>query len=85
MKIQKLSYDELTELDLFFINVNEPTEIPNEFQLTSPNFACLIAWDSRNATVVEISAVVEPLINNGASYFCTGGPDCERVHDIIND
>ena len=67
------------------LDINKPSEIPIEFHLSSPNFACLIAWDSINATAEEIYSVVEPLIKNGASYFCTWGPDCERVHDIIDE
>jgi hypothetical protein len=84
-EIQKLGSDSVTQRDIYFLDINKPCEIPIEFHLSSPNFACLIAWDSLNATVEEISSVVEPLIKNGGSYFCTWGPDCERVHDIIDE
>ena len=83
-EIQKLAIDSVTKRDIYFLDINKPSEIPIEFHLSSPNFACLIAWDSINATVEEIFSVVEPLIKNGASYFCTWGPHCERVHDVID-
>ncbi|MEW6073379.1 MAG: hypothetical protein AB1726_12410 [Planctomycetota bacterium] len=33
----------------------------------------------------DVSALIEPLLRAGASYFVCWGPDCERVHDIIDE
>lgn len=84
-EIQKIGRDPLTERDLYFLSINGINEIPNDINLSSPNYVCLIAWDSQQSTVEDISSVAESLIKNGGSYFCTWGPDCERMHDIIDE
>ena len=53
--------------------------------LPSGNFACLLAWDARDASPEAVTALVDPVLRAGASYFVCWGPDCERVHDIIDE
>jgi hypothetical protein len=53
--------------------------------LPTGNFACLLAWDARGASAGAVSAFIEPVLRAGASYFVCWGPDCERVHDIIDE
>ena len=36
-------------------------------------------------TADEVSRVVRKLLDAGAVYVCVWGPDCERVHDIIDE
>jgi hypothetical protein len=81
-RIIKLGTDPLNRRQLFFLELVEPGELPNQLALPSPNFYCFIAWDSQAAEVEEISHLAEALIKAGAAYFCTLGPGCERVHDI---
>ena len=83
--LQKFGKDPINVRDLYFLSVKDLNEIPSDITLSSPNFACLIVWDSRNATVDEISSIAEPLLEYGCSYFCSWGPGCERVHDIIDE
>jgi hypothetical protein len=45
----------------------------------------LLAWDARGASSDAVSDFIEPLLRAGASYFVCWGPDCERVHDIIDE
>ena len=56
-----------------------------EFGLPNGNFACLLAWDARAASIQVVSEFIEPLLRAGASYFVCWGPDCERVHDVIDE
>ncbi len=84
-EIERFGKDPLTIRDLYFLNAKDHDDIPGSLNFSSPNFICLIAWDSDRSSVDEISSLVEPLINSGASYFCTWGNDCERVHDIIDE
>ena len=84
-EIERLGKDPLTNRDLYFLSATDLDEIPGRMNFSSPNFICLIAWDSDRSSVEEISSLVEPLIKNGGSYFCAWGNDCERVHDIIDE
>jgi hypothetical protein len=54
-------------------------------ELPAANFVCLLAWDARGVSADAVFALVEPLLRAGASYFVCWGPDCERVHDIIDE
>ena len=38
----------------------------------------------RNA-IVRIPGLIQKLIDQGAAYFCLWGPDCERMHDLIDE
>ena len=40
---------------------------------------------ARGAPADAVSTFVEPFLRAGASYFVCWGPDCERVHDIIDE
>ena len=47
-------------------------------------FACLLAWDARDATEDDLAVVAKKLVDARSVYVCTWGPDCERVHDAID-
>lgn len=83
--IERIGFDPSTERELFYLSLSEPDDLPKTINLASKHFACFIAWDSELASVEEISCLVEPLLDYGAAYFCTWGPGCERVHDIIDE
>ena len=84
MTLQERGFDTVMERRLFSLAL--PTAAPpNLSGLPAGHFACLLAWDARNASVDLISAFVEPLLRAGASYFVCWGPDCDRVHDIIDE
>jgi hypothetical protein len=71
---------------LFSLHLASPDEFPRDFGLpVDGHFVCFLAWDARGVAVDTVSAVVEPLLHAGASYFVCWGPDCERVHDIIDE
>jgi len=61
-----------------------PEDIPTTFELPSPFFACLIAWDATAASDEAVRLVAEKLVGAGCVYACCWGPDCERVHDTID-
>ena len=84
-KIEKLGYDHLAKRDLYILNLLEPDDLPKSIKLSSQHFACFIAWNSEAASVDVISNLVEHIIKAGGAYFSTWGPDCQRVHDIIDE
>ena len=53
--------------------------------LGSKHFGCLLIWDATSATADDIYRVAEPLIRAGCVYFVCWGPDCEWVHDTIDE
>ena len=83
-EIEKCAFDEVTNRQLFALELSAPTELPS-FYLGSPHFGSLIAWDASQSSVEDVSALIGPLIKAGCVYFCCWGPDCERVHDIIDE
>lgn len=78
-------FDTFMNRRLFSVVLESACDLPPRIDMPSGNFACLIAWDARGASVETVSSVVEPLLRAGASYFVCWGPDCERVHDIIDE
>ena len=84
MSYREHGYDSVTERLLLSLDIPSVTAI-SKFTMPSGHFVCLLACDARNTTVIEISAFVATLLHAGASYFVCWGPDCERVHDIIDE
>lgn len=81
----KHGYDKAQERQLYSLELPSAQALPESLVLPSRHFACLIAWDARLASADLISAFIVPLLKAGASYFVCWGPDCERVHDIIDE
>ncbi len=53
--------------------------------LPSPHFSCLLVCDARSWSDEIILAAADHLLDRGLAYFCAWGPDCERVHDLVDD
>ena len=79
------AYDSVNERRLFSVAIDSPSEHSSQVELPARHFACLLAWDARGVSVEAVSSVVVQLLRAGASYFVCWGPDCERVHDIIDE
>ena len=77
-------FDSVMERRLFSVGIPSAAALPR-LVLPPGNFVCLLAWDARDASADTVSALVAPLLREGASYFVCWGPDCERVHDIIDE
>lgn len=75
----------IMERDLFALELDAPEAFPGTLRLSSPRFACLVAWDARGVEATRIAQFARKLLDAGAVYVCTWGPDCERVHDIVDD
>ena len=44
-----------------------------------------LAMNARPMSTIEISDIANWALDQGAVYVCVWGPDCERVHDIIDE
>lgn len=82
--LRKHAFDSTTGRQLLSLDVATPSALSG-LELPAANFACLLAWDARDASADAVDAFVRPLLRAGASYFVCWGPDCERVHDIIDE
>ena len=47
-------------------------------------FVCFCAMDAREVSDTEIAGLCSHLLQLGCAYFCAWGPDCERVHDLMD-
>jgi len=71
---------------LFLLSAATPEEaLAVKGHLDRNRFVALIAWDAQTASVGEISVLAEAMLGAGCVYFCCWGPDCERVHDVIDE
>jgi hypothetical protein len=83
MVIEKTGRDEVLGRDLFVLHVQTVPHLPSDISLGS-RFTCLVAWDARDAPDDEVALVAKKLIDARSVYVCAWGPDCERVHDIVD-
>ncbi|MFP5380177.1 MAG: hypothetical protein ACLGHP_10610, partial [Vicinamibacteria bacterium] len=81
--IRQHAFDDATGRRLFSLEVESADALP-PLALPSRHFVCLIAWDARGVPFHEVSSLVLPLLRAGASYVVCWGPDCQRVHDIVD-
>jgi len=84
-RLEKVGHDDETGRDLFVTLISSSADVPVDVQLTTRRFVCVIAWDARAASIADVSAVARWLLDSLAVYVCAWGPDCERVHDIIDE
>ena len=82
--LPELGTEPLSQRRLYALSLAAPEALPRSITLPTEHFACLLAWDARGVTEIQVSDVARSLIASGASYFVCWGPDCQRVHDIID-
>jgi len=49
------------------------------------DFGLLLVCDARSRSVEDISALSRASLLAGMHWFSSWGPDCERVHDIVDE
>jgi hypothetical protein len=84
-EIVSLGSDPRTGRDLFMLDVSAPSRIPDAISLSSQHFICFIACDGLIWSIDDIGEAAARLARSGAVYFCIWGPDCERVHDVVDE
>ena len=58
---------------------------PETLPLTSPRFGLFLALDARQIRDDNLLSFARTLVKQGLTMACVWGPDCERVHDRIDD
>jgi hypothetical protein len=75
------------DAELVLAEVNTLTAaatVLRELSPTSSSYGLLLACDARSLPVEDISALSKTALRTGVHYFSAWGPDCERVHDIVD-
>ena len=81
----RIGLDDVSERALFLLQARSPVDVPVQIEAGSRYFVALVAWDARGVEASAIANVARRLLDAGCVYFCCWGPDCERVHDIIDE
>jgi hypothetical protein len=58
--------------------------LPALIQPSNAHFVLFLAIDGTKVNTEVIFSVAEKLLDQGMVYACVWGPDCERVHDRID-
>ncbi len=67
------------------VSVSAPADLPHDVLRLHAPTACLVVWDASTATPAEVSQVAAWVIATGPSLVCAWGPDCGRVHDMVDE
>jgi hypothetical protein len=71
---------------VFLISVRTTHELPRAIQLPCPRFVLLLIHDATNRSYQDrLWDTLGHLLNAGCVYLCTWGPDCEYVHDLMDE
>ena len=54
------------------------------FRSPAERFGCFLVVDAMGIADATIRGLARALLDAGAAYFATWGPDCERVHNFID-
>ncbi len=71
--------------EFFALHLANFSSLPTSLPLSSPHFVALLAADATGTDSAAITDLGRQLLSAGCVYFCTWGPDCERVHDIFDE
>ena len=80
-----LGVEPSNEKTLFAVLVCSLDDVSAAFEDVRPGFGLLLACDATSMSVEEVSAVASTALHRGVACVCAWGPDCERVHDIIDE
>lgn len=58
---------------------------PTSPPLPSSRFRLFVAADTSEVSVDAVSEFASAALSRGMVYFCAWGPDCERLHDIVDE
>lgn len=83
-KLEHVGTNRENERELYVLEVADPEELPLALPTVGKYSVILIVWDAMAVADQTIGCFARRLIDAGGVYFCTWGPDCERVHDLID-
>lgn len=81
---QKLGHAAFGARDLYALPLRHYKIPPDAFKDITGHFIACLALDGNEATDAEIKTIAFDLIGAGCAYICCWGPDCQRVHDLVD-
>ncbi len=84
MKPRFLGHHLVLERNVFLVALDSITTHFERPNLEGHQFVCLCAVDARGVPDDVLRQFCSFLIRLGCAYLCTWGPDCERVHDLMD-
>jgi hypothetical protein len=82
---QIIGYDATTDRRVWLLRLDRLQADFAWDDLSGQKFACFCAMDASSIPVDVLSAFCSRLIRLGCAYLCAWGPDCGRVHDIMDE
>lgn len=80
-----LGHHSASNRDVYLLTLNDldtPFALPD---IQGHQFTCFCALNAEGLPADELGKFCSHLLQLGCSYLCTWGPDCERVHDIMDE
>jgi hypothetical protein len=71
--------------DVALLVLDRIDDVFDDALLLGRPFACLVAMDATKESGTSIGVFCAKLMSLGCVYLCTWGPDCKRVHDIMDE
>jgi hypothetical protein len=84
-QIQYAGQSEASNRGLFSLYLADFGSMPGSILLPSAHFVAFLAADPAGVDPKIIADFAKKLLGSGCVFFCTWGPDCERVHDIFDE
>lgn len=81
---QKLGHAAFGDRDLYALDLRHYKIPPGAFAAIQGHFIACLALDGNEAKDEEIKTIAADLIGAGCAYICCWGPDCQRVHDLVD-
>jgi hypothetical protein len=80
-----LGYHSASKRKVLLLALDEPDTLFTLPTIKGRHFVCFCAMDAKHIPVDVIGKFCSRLLDLGCAYLCTWGPDCERVHDIMDE
>jgi len=72
-------------MNQFHVIESDTLSWPLTFVSPTTRFRLFVAADVTAGSTEVISKFVLAALKGGMVYFCSWGPDCERLHDMVNE
>jgi hypothetical protein len=69
---------------LYFAQIRDVDEWPDELPEPRPHFVVLLAMDATSTNDESIASLATKLISQGMVELHAWGPECNRIHDIFD-
>lgn len=77
-------YDRTTDRQIWLLELDTLPATLDLDDLHQQKFVCLCVMDASPISSDALAGFCSQLIDRGCAYFCAWGPDCERLHDIMD-